>query len=95
METNRATATDPASDRLIGEVADVEASISLVASGVASSITLTGLRFGQQLAARLRARAATQGVDIEASFWPEDDICDLRVSKMPDDSASQTAATNG
>jgi hypothetical protein len=80
METTRATGPDAAAERLIGEVADVEASIALVSSGVASRVTLTGLRFGQQVAERLGAVAARQGVDLEASFWPDDTACDIRVS---------------
>ena len=82
MGTNETTSPDPAAQRLASEVADVEASIALVASGMATEITLTGLRFGPQLAARLKARAASEGVDLEASFWPEEDCCDLRVGRM-------------
>jgi hypothetical protein len=96
METTRTTTPDPAAERLASEVTDVEASIALVSSGVATRITLTGLRFGQQLAARLRARAASEGVDLEASFWPEEDGCDLRVSLIGGhDAGSAAVATHG
>ncbi|MGD0862311.1 MAG: hypothetical protein ABSA21_06060 [Candidatus Limnocylindrales bacterium] len=106
MKPTTATAPDPAGERLASEVADVRASISLVRSGVATSITLTGLRFGRQLADRLGAVAARQGVHLEASFWPEEDGGDLRVTlaRSPDiasptaggpDVGGETAATNG
>jgi hypothetical protein len=98
MDTTRDPDAELAAERLAGEVADVEASIALVASGVATSITLTSLRFGQQLAASLKAHAARQGADVEASFWPEDDRCDLHISRTPGydavgrDEARQVAA---
>jgi hypothetical protein len=95
MDTTETTASDPAAQRLASEVADVEASIALVVSGVATEVTLTGLRFGPQLAADLKARAASEGVDLEASFWPEEDCCDLRVSRMDGrDTAGETVATH-
>ena len=87
METIRATTLDPATERLASEVADVRASIALVHSGVATSVTLTGLRFGQQLAQSLRKAAASQGVTLEASFWPEEDSGDLRVGVIGRDAA--------
>jgi hypothetical protein len=90
METTSTTHLDPAAERLAGELADVRASIALVGSGVASSITLTGLRFGQQLAESLRETAAWQGVGLETTFWPDDDQGDLHVSR-----ADKTAASNG
>jgi hypothetical protein len=84
METTSTAAGDLAAQKLMGEVADVEASIALVATGVASRVTLTGLRFGQQVAERLSASAARQGVHLEASFWPDDTVCDIQVSRAGD-----------
>jgi hypothetical protein len=83
METQRTTEPDRAADRLAGELADVEASIALVSSGAATRVTLSGMRFGQQLADHLRSIAARQGVAIEASFWPEDTACDIDIVRMP------------
>ena len=54
----------------------------MVRSGVATTITLTSLRFAQQLSDSLATAAAAQGVRLEASFWPEDDLGDLLVSRM-------------
>ncbi len=96
MDTTRATTLDPATERLASEVADVRASIALVHSGVATSVTLTGLRFGRQLAQSLRNAATRQGVTLEASFWPEEDSGDLRVSatsRAADSPARDAAAT--
>jgi hypothetical protein len=59
----------------------VEASIAMVASGAASSITLTRLVFGQQVAERLVAGAASKGVRLDATFWPEDSACDIHISR--------------
>ena len=94
METIRATTLDPATERLASEVADVRASIALVHSGVATSVTLTGLRFGQQLAQSLRKAAASQGVTLEASFWPEEDSGDLRVGVIGRGAADSPTAAN-
>ena len=93
MDTNKTTTIDPATERLASEVADVRASIALVQSRVAASITLTGLRFSQQLADRLGAGAASQGVRLEASFWPEDDLGDLTVSRIDDPAPADGAAS--
>ncbi len=83
METRHTAEPDLAADKLAGELADVEASIALVSSGVATRVTLSGMRFGQQLADHLRSIAALQGVALEASFWPEDTACDIDVVRMP------------
>lgn len=82
MESIRGTNPYPVAERLASEVADVEAAIALVRSGVATTITLTSLRFAQQLSDSLAAGAAAQGVRLEASFWPEDDLGDLLVSRI-------------
>lgn len=82
MKTVRAVNPDLATERLAGELADVEASIALISSGVASSITLTGLVFGQQVAEQLKATAKRRGVHLEATFWPEDAIGDIHLSRI-------------
>jgi len=84
MESIRANTPYPLAERLASEVADVGAAIALVRSGVATTITLTSLRFAQQLSDSLAAAAAAQGVRLEASFWPEDDLGDLLVSRIVD-----------
>ena len=68
--------------RLTSEVAEVEGAIELVASGAASRITLSGLRFGEQVARRFRAEAGAKGVHLEPILWPEDAGCDLIVRRI-------------
>jgi hypothetical protein len=89
MERNSATADSAAAERLAGEVADVRASIALVEGGVASRITLTGTRFGRQVVAQL-APLAGRNVHLEASIWPEDDACDITITRegAPADAAN-------
>jgi hypothetical protein len=96
MDTTPTTGLDPTAERLASEIADVRASIALVSSGVASNITLTGLRFSQQLAESLAEAAARQGVHLEASFWPDDDLGDLHIGRAGDRAAGnpEKAATD-
>jgi hypothetical protein len=68
--------------RLISEVAEVEGAIELVSSGSASRITLTGLKFGEQVARRFRAEAQSKGIRLEPLPWPEDAGCDLIVRRI-------------
>ncbi|HEY1168018.1 MAG TPA: hypothetical protein VGE81_03405 [Candidatus Limnocylindrales bacterium] len=68
--------------RLASEVTEVESAIALVASGAASRVTLSGLRFGEQLARRFGAEARARGVRLEPILWPEDVGCDLIVRKI-------------
>jgi len=95
MESIRAKTPDPLAERLASEVADVEAAIALVRSGVATTITLTSLRFAQQLSESLAKSAAAQGVRLEASFWPEDDLGDLLVSRIDGGEAGGPKAGDG
>ena len=86
MERDPADATatsDPGETRrrLTSEIAEVESAITLVASGSASRITLTGMRFGEQVARRFHAEAAAKGVRLEPIPWPEDAGCDLIVRR--------------
>jgi hypothetical protein len=68
--------------RLTSEVAEVESAIELVASGAASRITLSGLRFGEQMAKRFRADAQSKGVHLDPIPFPEDAGCDLIVRRI-------------
>jgi hypothetical protein len=68
--------------RLTSEVAEVEGAMTLVASGAASRITLTGLKFGEQVAHRFRAEAQSMGLRLEPILWPEDAGCDLIVRRI-------------
>ncbi|HEX7495776.1 MAG TPA: hypothetical protein VF349_04005 [Candidatus Limnocylindrales bacterium] len=83
----RVTATpDPEETRrrLTSEVAEVESAIALVASGAASRITLSGLKFGEQLARRFRAEAHLRGLRLDPLPFPDDAGCDLIVRKIDD-----------
>jgi hypothetical protein len=68
--------------RLTSEVAEVEGAMALVASGSASRITLSGLKFGEQLAERFRADAHSKGLRLEPIPWPEDAGCDLIIRRI-------------
>ena len=67
--------------RLTSEVAEVESAISLVASGAASRITLSGLKFGEEVAKRFRADAQSKGVRLDPLPFPDDAGCDLIVRR--------------
>jgi hypothetical protein len=81
-QDTRADSPEETRRRLTSEVAEVEAAIALVASGSASSVTLTGLRFGEQVARRFRAEATANGIRLEPILWPEDAGCDLIVRRI-------------
>lgn len=68
--------------RLTSEVAEVEGAIVLVASGQATRVTVSGLRFGEALAARFAADAGAKGVRIDPLPWPDDAGCDLTVRRI-------------
>ena len=68
--------------RLTSEVAEVESAIALVASGAASRITLSGLKFGEEVAKRFRTDAQSKGVRLDPLPFPEDAGCDLIVRKI-------------
>lgn len=79
-----AAAADPEEThrRLASEISEVESAIALVASGAASRITLTGLKFGEQLARRFSGEAHRRGLHLEPIPWPEDAGCDLIVRRI-------------
>ncbi|MGA3030357.1 MAG: hypothetical protein ABSE58_06440 [Candidatus Limnocylindrales bacterium] len=83
-EATRAGTTDSEETRrrLASEVAEIESAMALVDSGSASRITLTGLRFGEELARRFRADATSKGLLLEPILWPEDAGCDLIVRRI-------------
>lgn len=81
-QDTQADSPDETRGRLISEVVEVEAAIALVASGSASSVTVSGLRFGEQVARRFRAEAAAKGISLEPILWPEDAGCDLVVRRV-------------
>jgi hypothetical protein len=68
--------------RLTSEVTEVQSAIELVASGSATKMTLTGLKFGEQLARRFRAEAGSKGIALDPIPWPEDAGCDLIVRRI-------------
>jgi hypothetical protein len=68
--------------RLAAEIQEVRGALALVASGGASRVTLTGLRFGDELTARFRPDAEAAGVLLEPIFWPDDAGCDLIVRRI-------------
>ena len=67
---------------MTSEVAEVESAIALVALGQASRVTLTGLKFGEQLARRFGQEAQDKGLLLEPILWPEDAGCDLTVRRI-------------
>ena len=71
-----------AKGRLRAEYADVRAAIAVVAQGSSSRVTLSGLRFGEQLLARLAPEARMAGVALVPSWWPDDAGCDLTVCRV-------------
>jgi len=83
-ETGRSTAANDheTRERLASEMADVESAMAMVASGTATRMTLTGLRFGEEVARHFGAEAASRGLLLEPIVWPEDAGCDLVVRRV-------------
>lgn len=81
---NSATTPDPGETRrrLSSEVTEIEGAIAMVRAGAASRITLTGLKFGEELARRFHADAEAKGIRLEPIPWPEDAGCDLIVRRI-------------
>lgn len=69
-------------ERLVGEVRDVESAIAMVRSGVASRVSLTGLRFAEAVLRELAADARREGIAVEPIYWPEDAGCDVVVRRI-------------
>ncbi len=64
---------------LARELQDVDAAIELVVTGEARRVTLTGLRFGQELVEQIAGQAFARGAVLDPVYWPEDAGCDLTV----------------
>ena len=67
--------------RLAIELHEVEAAIELVRSGVATRVTMGGLRFAEAVMERLRDEADRAGVALDPLYWPEDAGCDVDVRR--------------
>jgi hypothetical protein len=74
-------APDATTARLRSELSDLEAAIELVGSGAADRITLSGLRFGEQLLARFASAAAEAGLVLEPIMWPADEGANIMVRR--------------
>jgi hypothetical protein len=74
--------TEETRRRLSSEVTEIEGAIAMITNGSASRVTLSGLRFGEELARRFRAEAESKGVLLEPILWPEDVGCDLIVRRI-------------
>jgi hypothetical protein len=68
--------------RLARELAELRGAIEMVGRGQAERVSLSGLRFGEQLIRRCRAEALREGVALEPDWWPEDAGCDLLVRRI-------------
>jgi hypothetical protein len=68
--------------RLEREIEEVTAGIALVASGSASRVSVSGIRFGEELIERLRGEAERNGIVLVAEPWPEDSGCDLVIRRI-------------
>ena len=66
------------------EIAEVEAAIALVRSGGAPDVSITNLRFGEEVLSQIRARGADRGVVLEPLPWPEDTGADVNVRRIHD-----------
>ena len=75
-------ASAPLARELDRELAEVEAAIALVRSGGAAEVSLTNLRFGEEVLRQIRARGADRGVRLEPLPWPEDTGCDIDVRRI-------------
>lgn len=69
--------------RLESELSNVAVAVEMVATGAATRVTVGGLRFGDQLAARFHDEAARRGVSVAPLYWPDDAGCDVVVERAP------------
>ena len=68
-------------DRLAGEVREVESAIALVRSGAATRVTLTGLRFAEAVLLQLSPEAQREGIALDPLYWADDSGCDVVVRR--------------
>ena len=75
---------DETERRLEREIEEVSAGIALIASGGATRVAVSGLRFCEELIERLRGEAERNGVTLRAEPWPEDRGCDVVIRRIDD-----------
>jgi hypothetical protein len=68
-----------ARDRLRQELGEVATAIALVGSGGARSVTVAGLRFGDEVLVASAELAAQRGVVLEADWHADDAGTEIRV----------------
>ena len=66
-------------DQLAHELNLVESSIALLAAGVASRVTISQLRFGEQILPTVQSSARKHGLIARALWHVQDDGCDIAV----------------
>ena len=66
------------------EIAEVEAAIALVRSGVATAVGVANLRFGEEVLRHFEVVGVDRAVRLEPHWWPEDGGCDLDVRRKDD-----------
>lgn len=81
MDDTSATRIRATIDR---ELSVVEGAVRMVASGGSRSLTVGGLRFGEEVRTLLAAEAAQAGVRIDAIWRADEHGCDLRVHRSED-----------
>jgi len=64
------------------ELAEVEAAIELVRSGLAPSVTIAGMQHGEAILEARRAAAERAGIAIEGVWGPADGDCDIVVRRL-------------
>ncbi|HEX7399465.1 MAG TPA: hypothetical protein VF302_06825 [Candidatus Limnocylindrales bacterium] len=68
-------------DRLAGEVREVESAIALVRSGAATRVTLTGLHFAEAVLRQLSLEVQREGIALDPLYWADDSGCDVVVRR--------------
>ena len=72
---------DQVRDSIDREVALVEGAIRMVATGTSPSMTVAGLRFGEEVIAMLRPAATAEGVVLQPLFPTDETGCDVHVRR--------------
>ncbi len=81
MRSQHPDAPDAVERQLEREINEVRGAIEMVATGRATAISITGLRFGESLLEQLGPIAAERRVVLEPRWWPADSGCDLVVRR--------------
>jgi len=79
IETGGSTTAERQLDR---ELAEVEAAVELVRSGLAPSVTIAGIRHGEAILEARHATAEGFGVAVDAIWGPAEDDCDIVVRRV-------------